>query len=87
MKTGKRVFRVFGRTLEKACVQSSAAREESSTRLPAVTWLTVYRRPPVIPARWGANWQKLGAGGKPSNFVTAGGLVELPDNTFSNPSN
>eukprot|EP00959_Pyramimonas_sp_CCMP1952_P409081 8573031-Pyramimonas_sp.AAC.1 len=35
----------------------SAAREQSSTRLPAVTWLTVHRRIPV-PVRWRASWQE-----------------------------
>eukprot|EP00959_Pyramimonas_sp_CCMP1952_P013788 291582-Pyramimonas_sp.AAC.1 len=51
------------------CVSSSAAREHSSTRLPAVAWLTVYRRIPVprralrqdelrgMGAQGGASWQ------------------------------
>eukprot|EP00959_Pyramimonas_sp_CCMP1952_P232589 4860775-Pyramimonas_sp.AAC.1 len=28
----------------------------------------------------GSRRTRLGAGGRPSNFLTAGGLVELPDN-------
>eukprot|EP00959_Pyramimonas_sp_CCMP1952_P090049 1885024-Pyramimonas_sp.AAC.1 len=45
----KQSFELFFITLEKvvSCAPSSAAQEQSSARLPAVAWLTVYRRIPV----------------------------------------